>query len=344
MPAKATWTLTLLMAGLVATPAARPQVMATRPFSRELQRALALEAGASATDLPHHVHYDLKLYDHKGRLTTGTWDLWRDPQHDVRVDIVAGDFHYTHIEDLARKTQWRHFNTVMPLKIFDLRQNYGEPEYAANWFAGSNPVAYVRFQLVDRMPFDCTSEELDLQVCFDPIAHVLAFAQALNQSMTWEDWQPLGTHSVPRRFRIYDAGRVMVEASGHAEIVQTFPPNLFVIPKGEPDMGEPELDGTIPHKVVDVKPEHIQLLYGNALVEAFVGVDGKVKRAKLIDADDDDIIGDCVHFVKHMTFEPEVKDGVPAPFQTYIYIRHGPLGSPRWRGSSSTRSVSPGPR
>ncbi|MGA9983798.1 MAG: hypothetical protein WBP95_10020, partial [Acidobacteriaceae bacterium] len=105
-------------------PAGWAQVIATHPFDTEISRAVALEAGATATDVPHHVHYDLKLYNHKGKLTTGTWDIWRDPQHYIRTDIVAGDYHYTHIEDLNHKKQWRHFNTVMPLKVYDLRQAY----------------------------------------------------------------------------------------------------------------------------------------------------------------------------------------------------------------------------
>ena len=306
--------------------AAAGQVAATHPFTSELARALEMEAGNTGSDLPLHVHYELKLYNHKGKLTTGTWDIWRDPLHNERVDIRAGDFQYTHIEDLAAKKQWRHFNTFMPLKVFDLRENYRAPEYVAARFAATQPRQYVRFQQVDGMPFDCTSEVLQMRICFDPIAHVLAFAQLENQSMTWENWQPVGVHSVAQRFRIYDAGQVMVEAAGKAEVVKTFPPGLFAIPVNEPDMGEPELDGSIPHKVIEMKPERMEPLYGNALVEATVGVDGKVKKAKLIDADDDDIISDSKHFVKHLTFAPEMKDGVATPFVTYVYLKHAPFG------------------
>jgi hypothetical protein len=116
-------------------PTARGQVLATRPFDQAISHARALEAGATATDLPHHVHYDLKLYSHKGKLTTGTWDIWRDPQHYIRADIVAGDFHSTHIEDLILKKNWRRFNSVMPLKVYDLRQNYLEPKFLVDMFS-----------------------------------------------------------------------------------------------------------------------------------------------------------------------------------------------------------------
>ena len=307
----------------LAAPAGWAQVIATHPFDTEMNRALALEAGATATDVPHHVHYDLKLYSHKGKLTTGTWDIWRDPLRYVRVDIVAGDFHYTHIEDLTLKKQWRHFNSPIPLKVYDLRQEYKEPSsFVVEQFSGTAPKHYVRFQQVQGSPFDCTNEVLEMRICFDPLAHVLAFAQMLNQTVTWEDWQPLGAHSVPKRFRIYDAGRVMVEAAGQAEQVKTFPLGLFAIPAGEPDMGEPEDDGTTPHKVISSRAVHLEPLIGNVLVQVRVGVDGKVKKVVLIDADDDDMVHDAEQFVKHLTFAPQIKDGVAMPFEQYMYLRH----------------------
>jgi hypothetical protein len=297
------------------------QVLARHPFATELARALALEAGATATDVPHHVHYDLKLYDRHHKLTTGTWDIWRDPQHYVRTDIVAGGFHYNHIQDLAQHTEWRHFNQVLPLKLFDLRQNYEKPEPPVAFFSNPdlNPDVMVTFQQIDGSPFDCTPEALQMRICFDPIAHVLAFAQMMNQTVTWEDWQPVGTHSVPRRFRIYDGNRLIVEASGKAEEVKTFAPDLFVIPDGEPDMGMPDTNGAAPHKVISVKPIDMDLLYGNVLI---VDADGKVKKAEVIDADNDDLLGDAKRFSRDLRFAPEMKDGVAVPFEEYLYVQH----------------------
>jgi hypothetical protein len=323
--------LLLLPSALIA------QVIARHPFKTELTRALALEAGATATDVPHHVHYDLKLYNHNHKLTTGTWDIWRDPQHYVRTDIVAGQFHYTHIEDLAQHTDWRHFDHVLPLKIFDLRQNYEKPTVPVALFSNTilNPAPLVTFQQIEGSPFDCTPEVLEMRVCFDPIVHVLAFAQIMNQTVTWENWQPLGTHSVPRHFRIYDGDRLIVEASGKADEVTTFPPNLFVIPAGEPDMGEPENDGSAPHRVISSKPLGLDLLCGNVLMQLFVDADGKVKKADVVDADDNDLIGDAKHFARNLKFAPQKKNGVAVPFTEYLYVQHSlNFKDPLQRGSS----------
>jgi hypothetical protein len=322
---------------LLMSPALGAQVLAKHPFATELARALALQAGATATDIPHHVHYDLKLYDYHHKLTTGTWDIWRDPQHYVRTDIVAGDFHYTHIEDLAQHTNWRHFDHVLPLKIFDLRQNYVKPAEPVAFFSNSvlNPDPMVTFDQIEDSPFDCTPEVLEMRICFDPIAHVLAFAQMMNQTVTWEDWQPLGTHSVPRRFRIYDGNRLIVEASGKAEELKKFPPKLFVIPDGEPDMGEPENDGAEPHRIIGMKPMSMDLLYGNVLMHLFVNADGKVKKGEVIDADDSDLVGDAKHFARNLKFAPRKKDGVAVPFDEYLYVQHSlNFSDPVQRGAS----------
>ncbi len=144
----------------------------------------------------------------------------------------------------------------------------------------------------------------------------------MNQTVTWEDWQPLGTHSVPRRFRIYDGNRLIVEATGEAEVVKTFAPHLFVIPDGEPDMGTPDTGGATPHTIVSMKPIGMDLLYGNVLMQLFVGPDGKVKKAEVIDADNDDLIGDAKHFSRDLRFAPEMKDGVAVPFDEYLYVQH----------------------
>jgi hypothetical protein len=151
---------------------------------------------------------------------------------------------------------------------------------------------------------------------------VLAFAQMFNQTVTWEDWQPVGTHSIPKRFRIYDAGRVMVEATGQAQIVKTFPSGLFTIPPDQPDMGEPEDNGSTPHKIVSTKPVQLELLYGNTLVQVHVSGQGSVEKTTLIDADDDDIVRTSVDFAKHLVFAPQIDNGVPTPFDEYIYLRY----------------------
>jgi hypothetical protein len=140
--------------------------------------------------------------------------------------------------------------------------------------------------------------------------------------VTWEDWQPVGTHTAPKQFRIYDAGSVMVEADGTVQVVKGFPPDLFRIPAGEPDMGEPENNGAVPHKIASAKAVDLDLLYGNLLIKLNVDAGGRVHKADLIDADDDDLIHTGVEFAKKLTFVPATAKGVAEPFEQYIYLRY----------------------
>ncbi|MFP5227897.1 MAG: energy transducer TonB [Acidobacteriota bacterium] len=311
---------------LLLLPAACAQVITNAPFSAAIARARSLEAGALAGDVPHHIHYDLALYSRHGRRTKGTWDIWRDPLHATRTDIVAGGFHFTAIEDLVHTTHWRHFNTIMPLKIYDLLQNFAEPTYAVSWLALPVSGRNVHFEQVEGSPFDCTNLIYQMRVCFDPLVHVLAFAQIFNETMTWEDWQPVGRHSIPGRFRIYDEDQVIVEATGRAEIVKSFPDGLFKIPANEPDMGDPEDDGSAPHKVISYKPVPLDSLYGNLLVKVAVNADGKVSKVDLVDADGDELVKPAIAFAKGITYAPQMTNGVAAPFEQYIYLRYAPVG------------------
>jgi hypothetical protein len=86
-------------------------------------------------------------------------------------------------------------------------------------------------------------------------------------------------------------------------------------------MGEPENDGATPHKVVATKPIHLEMLYGNVLIQVHVDEEGKVKKTTLLDADDDDIIDEAKRFAHHLVFVPQIRDGATTPFDQYIYLR-----------------------
>lgn len=59
--------------------------------------------------------------------------------------------------------------------------------------------------------------------------------------------------------------------------------------------------------------------------------------ARLFDADD--IMDDTMHFAKRLTFEPQVKEGVTTPFETYLYLRHTPAGKQASRLLAGARNI-----
>src|ERR1700743_3962619 len=79
------------------------QVMQNTNYEQELQNSRSLVAGETSTDIPHHVHYDLKLYDRDGHPSTATYDIYRDPVLYQRVEIKADDFQLTQINNVRDK-------------------------------------------------------------------------------------------------------------------------------------------------------------------------------------------------------------------------------------------------
>jgi hypothetical protein len=90
-------------------------------------------------------------------------------------------------------------------------------------------------------------------------------------------------------------------------------------------MGEPEDAGAAPHEVTGMKPIEMVSLYGNVLIHVSVDSDGHVRKTTVIDADDEDLVQDAEEFGHHLTFAPQMKDGIAVPFEQYIYLRHAPF-------------------
>src|ERR1700753_4315225 len=107
-------TLVLTVAAVVFTHA-HGQVMQNTNYEQELRHAMSLIAGMTSTDIPHHIHYDLKLYDRDGRESTATYDIYRDPIMYQRIEMKAGSFELTHISNVRDKKEWLQYTGEEPV-------------------------------------------------------------------------------------------------------------------------------------------------------------------------------------------------------------------------------------
>lgn len=310
--------LSISMAGLLSIVAA--QVMETTRLTSELRRARTLMAGATATDLPHHVHYDLSFKDRHGHRQSGTLDIYRDPLRYIRIDIASGNYRYTNISDLLHKRDWTHFNDDMPLKIYDLRGVLLEPEPAASILEHASPPPTVQQEMIEGSPYACAGNGRGIRICFDPLIRSFAFAQVFNQTVAYDDWQNIGTHAVPGRIRIFDGKNVLIEATGRVEAVKRFSPLLFQ-PGSEPTQSE---EGA--HKLLHAGQADPVEFYGTVQLKILVDEKGKVKKATVLDSDDKRVEHTAVEFARSLRFAPEQKNGAPAPFSWVFYMRAIPPG------------------
>ncbi|TCK71947.1 energy transducer TonB [Acidipila rosea] len=310
----------LLAVVFLAPLACSAQVMQSLSLTRAIARANVLLAGAGPTDVPNHVHYDLKLHDLKGKVTTGTYDVYRDPMISSRADVVAGAYKYTVIQNFIDHHLWISTSGERPLELLDFEELYLEPMPAIDRLMAYRPPPRLVPQQVNGAPLLCASDETTTNLCFDPLIHVYAYAQLLNQTVIYSDWQTVGTHTAAATIRIWDGKRLMVEADGRVEEVKKFPPTIFVAP-GD---AEPAPDAE-KYKIIKYGRVHEVDVYGNALIHVQVDEKGRVTKAQLIDADDKELKHIALEYAKGTRYEPYLVNGQPTPFETTLLFHNFPL-------------------
>jgi hypothetical protein len=297
------------------------QVMQNTDYVQELKHAESLLAGTTPSDIPHHVHYDLKLKDRDGHETTATYDVYRDPIMYTRVDIKAGDFTLTHIISERDNKDWLHYTGNSPLKVFDFEQVSEHPVSAIGRL--SQDLTHAQQMQPGQLagaPLLCASDENGTSICFNPLLHLFAYAQMFNQTVMYDNWLPIGSHTVPGSIRIYQGKKLLVEATGTVEAVKKFPPDFMSLPQ-TPSQPEP----TKAHKIIRSKPVDMnEAICANASVAISVDEEGHVKKAEIIDSDDKKIEGTVRKAARNMVFEPQLENGLPVPFDTILYLAYYP--------------------
>jgi hypothetical protein len=307
---------------LLVAASARPQVMQNTNYQHELEHARALLAGTTPTDAPHHVHYDLKFYDRNGHEGTATYDVYRDPIMYERTEIKADDYQFTQISDVRNHTVWQQYTGDKPLKVAGFEQAVQMPMAAINRLAREpERVGNMELQAFEKMPLLCANDHAGTAVCFNPLIHLFSFAQMFNQTVMYDNWLPVGSHTVPGTVRIYEDKKLLLQATATVEMVKKFPPHLMEIPQ-TPSQPDP----VSRHKIVQREEmELTQARFGDVAMRLSVDEKGHVTKVAVLDSDDKHIEGPAKKFAQHLVYEPEVENGHPVPFETVIYVEYYPF-------------------
>jgi hypothetical protein len=313
----------VLIAASLSLVHANAQIMQNTNYEQELRHVQSLIAGTTATDIPHHVHYDLKLYDRDGHeSTTGTYDVYRDPTRFQRVDIKVGEFQFTRISNLGNHLEWVHYTDRMPLKIVDFERVMDIPEAAVSRFAKElETVKQMQPQQLQGAPVLCANDNAGTAICFNPMIRLFSYAQMFNRTIMYDQWLPIGLHTVPGTIRIYEDKKLLLEATGTVEAVKTFPDHLLEIPE-TPSQPSPDSD----YKIVKSKPMDLSdPQYGNVQIAVSIDEKGHTTKESIIDSDDKHLDGIARKYARDLVFEPRLKDGQPVPFDTVIYLEYYPF-------------------
>jgi Gram-negative bacterial TonB protein C-terminal len=311
----------LALSASLASMHAHAQVMQNTNYEQELRHAKALLAGATSTDIPHHIHYDLKLYDRDGHQTTATYDIYRDPVLYQRIEIKAGDYQLTRISNLRDHVEWQQYTGNEPLRIFDFEKVMRLPQSAIDRFAKEPQIVQsMNPEQFQGAPLLCANDNAGTAICFNPMIRLFSYAQMFNNTIMYDQWLPIGTHTVPGTIRIYQDKKLLLEATGTVEVVKKFPDHLMEIPD-TPSQPLPEAQ----YKIVKSKPMDLSdPRYGNVQVAVSIDERGKVIKESIVDSDDKHLDGVARKFARDLVFEPRIKDGQPVPFETVLYVEYYP--------------------
>jgi hypothetical protein len=297
------------------------QVMQTSRLAIVLGRERALRSGATNTDIAHHIHYDITYEDRSGHLQQASYDTFRDPGRYVRIDVVAGDYRNTLITDVQKHQDWETSTGQIPLKIYDLIKIINEPQPAI-YGLEHNQQGPPRMQqeMVDKAPYLCSDDGVAIRLCFDPFTPSFAFAQVYNQTFTYENWLNIGMHAFPAKIQIFDGKKVLVSATGKADVIKQFPKLFFLPDPARPQKAEDR------HLITHIIPKKTEAspFFGHVQVQVEVDTDGKITKANALDFDDKQIVKPTLRFAKRLEFAPDSKNGTPAPFSTILYLQYFP--------------------
>jgi hypothetical protein len=299
---------------------ARSQVMQDLDLEHELKAANENVAGTRADDLPHQLHYELKMFNLHNQESHATYDIYRRAG-EARVEMAAEGYKLTRIVTRDGKKTWENEVGREPLQLFDFQTVLTGPSAASSRLSIEQPRPTLAPQMVDQAPYLCADDGGGTVLCFDPLLHTFAFAQTFNQTVVYDRWLKVGLRYVPAHIQIFEGKRQLLEATGTVLPASQFPAGTFSIPD------EPQSAAAVDEHPI-VKQEQSQEatwpVFGTVVMQLMVDANGKVKKVSVIDADDKRLEGSAKHYAKGTTYAPYLVNGQPQPFETVLWYRQYP--------------------
>jgi TonB family protein len=210
----------------------------------------------------------------------------------------------------------------MPLKLFDFDQVVDMPHSAIERLAEEQAkIGKMQYQQLEGAPLLCAGDDNGTAICFNPLIRLFAFAQMFNQTVMYDQWLPIGSHTVAGGIRIYQDKKLLVQATGTVEAVKTFPAHFMEIPD-TPSQPEPDTrHKATQQKNIDMSQER----YGNVEIAVSVDEKGHISKAEVVDSDDKHLDSLAHKIVHSLVYAPQMENGQPAPFNTVVYLTYYPF-------------------
>jgi TonB family protein len=148
--------------------------------------------------------------------------------------------------------------------------------------------------------------------------------------VTYDGWMPVGSRYVPTIIRLTRGKKLLLEAHGTVQVLQTLSPDAFQPP---PDavqvdvtkkdqhnvpLGEPQS----PHQIVHREPMRVEAneVFGYVIVRVEVGTKGRVTKAEVVDSDDPSLEHNALEEARGTIWEPYEVNGQLTPFEDEMFF------------------------
>ncbi len=317
-------------------------------FSPLIGRSNARVADAQADLRPYHVHYEIRAWDYRRNPSSATYDVYREGVAKVLRLSRRGDFSES-VLTLGSEI-WIKRSAIKPLRLNELAAAFPMPTDAYTWArsVSARPTFSLGDQHGERVI--CGTTEVGLELCFDQASGLIALARVKDEVIRYGDWLPIGDRFVPGSIEMRLGERILFSAQGSVDSLP-MDQSLFTPQPGAWRMGgpgsiirDPSTDaarisglaspagadpslkkrpsGTVferivPHCPTTGMPDQA----GSAQVIFEVDKRGRVRKASIEDADSEEIASAAIENARQCKYEPQVSDGHPVAFQSFlIYV------------------------
>jgi len=320
---------------VAAGPAALPHSIKDDNYLEALSRFHAAVPRWLPLQVGYHQHTDFRMIDLNGQTTSASRDRWHLGQVGRDEESAPG---WHSIIVWAAEQNWSEHDGMRPMRLaglFDVDPRPAPMERRIRIF-GKDYVT-LKLQEVDGVLRRCSSVFGGAEICFDPVAGFPNSASLDDERVVYEEWGEFAGKRFPSRWAVNRGDRLQMEARTTVTNLDSSAGLFDPLPGVDPRpnrLGAQLEDADSILSRGDLKP----CSFGQALVKVFVGQNGRVERATLIDADDKSLGAAALNAAKHTVYFPRESEGQSISYETAFRIEHWSSVDPIRIGSTSLTS------
>jgi hypothetical protein len=267
------------------------------------------------------IHSELRIITVKGEETMATVDEWLTANFS-RWQETASNWHLDMYSDGSR--MWSVQQGLQPMRLWridgfpDLFPRPGPAERRIRIYAPKDMKMEQR--KIGNVRFSCSGKFAGAEICFDAGLGFPVEAMVDQEQVVYEDWKKFGDGFYPGRLALYRGRRLQMEAVTRIRALTPADREIFRAPEGAEVLSAVdgwfhfENDPRAYTQVLDTP------LFGDAQVKIFVDDTGKLRRAELLDADDEDLGAATLRAARLAAYKPDRSSGERQAFEGQFFV------------------------